>query len=1002
MTVMHGSPPYRRSSEPVAGPPVPLRSDILPQLERILGHKLFRASQRMSRFLELVVNYTLDGRAEELKEQIIGQDVFARGAHYSPQEDPVVRIMAGRLRSKLAEYYLQATPDDVVLIELPKGGYVPRFAWRQMSCSAANPLSAPPGVARTIAVGRGQELAKIWEGFYLAASGRGMMLAVSGEAGMGKTTVAEEFLRVLSSQPASAWIARGRCSERLSETDAFAPVLEALDNLNRTDSTPSASGFMKHHAPSWFQAIVPAGIGQPGEGTETSHERRRREIFHLVQALAEVRPVVLFLDDLHWADTSTCDLLTYLCARIAELRLLILATYRPVPLQSRSQPFLSVKLEAEQKGSCRELPLPFFDRTAVEQYVAAHFPSSAFPPELSAVILDRTEGNPLFMTDLIRYLCDQKVFVEEQGRWRLTQSLESLREIIPASTQRMIRLKIEHLTATDREILRCAAVQGAEFDSAVIARTLSLDPAFVEDRLQDLERSHAVVRQLYEHDFSGKALSVRYGFVHIFYQNSLFNMLSPSRRAADSLAVGRSLQDLAGDATSTIAADLALLFEVGRHPANASRYFLQAARNAVRLFAFPEAVKLCQRGIRALLALPESTERDRTELLFTLTLGMSLMSTHGYATPEVERTHRRSRELCVKLNDTKRLMRVLWGLHTCDINGSKLAPALETALEMRKIADASGHPPSIVESLHALGTTYAFMGRTCEAIQALERIFQVVPVERHSFRGALYVLDPCVTSLSMLARVLALAGRLDEALQRAEESARIATQFAHPHSIAYATFWVGWVHHARGEHAQAVEKFEQSMVSSVSLGLPQILEWTRVLRGSSLAHLGHAARGIAEMRQSILRLSELSAHLEHAFCLTLLAEALHAQGESDEALRLCDAAMSFSAETGGLCYQVETRRVRAEAMLTLGANPVLVEPEFSAALQLAHDSGCHLLGLRTAMSFLCYRNRTGCPEMALTALRDIFHRLHPQSAEVLRQAATLLDAPRSPRLRLLG
>src|SRR5207248_2100994 len=134
------------------------------------------------------------------------------------------------------------------------------------------------------------------------------------------------------------------------------------------------------------------------------------------------------------------------------------------------------------------------------------------------------------------------------------------------------------------------------------------------------------------------------------------------------------------------------------------------------------------------------------------TLGMSLMGTRGFAAPEVEKTHRRSRELCLKLHEDRRLLLTLWGLHTCAVTTGDLAASLPIAREMRQLAAASQEPIANAASLHALGTTLAFMGRTAEAREALESIFTTNPVDQHSFHGSPYdyALDPCVTSLSML------------------------------------------------------------------------------------------------------------------------------------------------------------------------------------------------------------------------------------------------------------
>ena len=467
--------------------------------------------------------------------------------------------------------------------------------------------------------------------------------------------------------------------------------------------------------------------------------------------------------------------------------------------------------------------------------------------------------------------------------------------------------------------MECAAIQGVEFDSAVISRALSIDPAEVEDRLQTLERVHRFVQCMDEREFLARIVSIRCRFVHVLYQNALYADLAPTRRATQSLAVAQSLIDLTGGAGRGTEAEVALLFESGREPERASQYFLAAARHAARVFAYPETIRLCERGLSALLSLPESHERDSRDLEFSLILGMARMAACGYGAPEVETTYRRSRELCLRLNKKRRLVRVLWGIHTCLVNAGQLVPSLELSREMRQVADSLGDPASIIESLHALGTSHAFMGNLPDAREALERIFALSPIGQHKFCGSLYLLDTCVTSLSMLARVLARMGLLDEAIQKAETSVDLANQLAHSPSLAYATFWVGWIRHARGEYADACWHLEAAMALCQKHGLPQILEWARVVRGSSLAHLGKVAEGISEIRRSLDTQLAMRCLLERPYCLTLLADALSFAHGYHEALRLCDDALKIAGETQGRSYDIETRQIREGILVVLDA-----------------------------------------------------------------------------------
>lgn len=916
-------------------------AEVKAQMERILADALFTKSQRLGSFLRFAVQETLAGRDGGLKEYSIATQVLDRGTDFNPQEDPIVRIMAGRLRAKLAEYYVGAGAADSVIIELPRGGYAARFLRRALDFATST-----REVYQRQSVGRLAELARLERALDTLPRG-GRVVVISGDAGMGKTTFVEDFLAGLIGR--SVLTARGRSSERLAESGAYAPLLDALDNVRSADER--AARLLESVAPAWYQQVTGAGESKP-----PSQERLRRELASFVEQVARLQPVVLFLDDLHWADASTCDLLVYLSERIRTVPLLVIGTYRPGAVLTPGHPFLAAKLRMERSGRGEEIPLSYLSENDVWEYLDMRFPGQAFGREFCSVVWARTEGHPLFLTDLVRYLVDQRMLVEREGLWTLVRDLGEIRRLIPAGTHAMIGTKLAALSEEDRGILLCGAVQGMQFDSFVVAQALHLDPAWVEERLREFDQVHRLVDIIGEQDRPGVPLSVRYQFKHVFYQNSLYALLTPSRRATESLAVAAVLAGLSDAASRTRPDELAVLYESGRDYAMAAKYFLHAARKAARVFAYPEASLLCERGMRALVTSPESSHRDEQELLFQLTLGMALMSTRGYAAPEVEQTYRRARDLCLKLNEIRRRIPVLWAIHTCLNNAGRLIEALEIAEEMREAAESLGHKEAIVESLHAHGTTMGFMGRLAEARQLLERIVEIAPVSQHEFRGSLYVLDPLVTSLSMLARVLVLMGEVEPGKQRARESLELARRLAHPHSVAYGTFWIGWVLQTAWEHAESLPYLESAMEMGRTYDLPLIVEWARVVRGSALSHSGRRDEGIAEMRKSIERQDVLGAKLGRPYCLTLLAEALLTNGDAEEALTVCERALDLALETGGLDYQAETHRLCAEALRATGGEPRIAEAkaQLEYGLARARESGSLLLErrLKCAMAAL--------------------------------------------------
>ncbi len=951
--------------QPDEGPQTvqPTKADVERQLDRILRHALFERAPRLGSFLRFAVESVLEGRSEQLKEYTIGVEVLGLGAAYNPQENPAVRVTAGRLRSKLAEYYLGAGFSDPVFIDIPRGTYAPRFFARK--CAPAQSVRQwEPAALETVCVGREHEFERLRAAF-AAMSGRGVMWNISGDAGIGKTTLANEFLADIERTRPSIRIGRGSGSERLAETDAFVPILECLHSLARGPSGTAAAEVLRTEAPTWHWRLQ-SDISHPGSAPRpVSHERMRREIIDLLRVLSRSGPVVWFLDDLHWADASTCDLLGYLGERLQGLEVFILMTHRPTAVVSPQNPFLRLMLDLERRGICNQLPLPFLSTKDVEGFVAARYRPNAFPAELGAFVHRRTEGHPLFMTALVRFLEDQQVIARRAGVWTVERPLEAARDLIPTGIKSLIRLKLDSLGEEDLRLLVCASVQGAQFDTAVVARALCRAPLHVELRFQELEAVHNLVQRIGERELAKSTVSVEYRFVHVFYQNALYASLTPMGRAEQSAAVAEALLALDPAAPP---ADVAVLLEAGRKHAEAALHFQRAARNAARLFGYPEAAMMCERGLRALAKAPPSEQRDTRELSLLLISTLALMASRGYAAPEVAAAHRRALELCRTLKQTRHMMPLLWGLHTCEVNAGNLDASLALALKMRETAELSREAAARIQSLHALGTTLAFMGRCHPAIEALEQIM-AQPESAHVSRSSLYLLDPMVTSLSMLARLLALMGQVNRAVMKAGASVEFARQLAHPQSMAYATFWVGWTHHARGEHEQSLRHVESAMALSREHGLRLIFEWARVVRGSSLTHLGRMAEGIAEMRESVGHQQTMGSMLERAYCLTLLAEALARAGDAGQALTLCDDALAFGSQTGGRCYEAETHRVRGEVLLVTGAHKVkAAEAEFQTAIATAREHGCRLLELRAAGSYFRSGRKPGFTGDARQAL----------------------------------
>jgi predicted ATPase len=816
----------------------------------------------------------------------------------------------------------------------------------------------PASPSKRQMVGRQEELAGLRTGFEAAAAGRGSLLCVVGEPGLGKTTLVEAFFEELAASNRPWSLAQGRCSERLAGTEAYLPFLDALDGLLQAKTY--AAETMKLLAPSWYVQLVPLAADDPvlarvlGEAKQASQERRKRELGVFLREMSRHQPLVLFLDDIHWADPSSVDLLGYLGTKCAEWRLLLILNYRPSDLLRTDHPFAQVRLELQGRGICREIPLPFLTRDDFHRYLALAFAGHQFPEEFAVVLHGRTEGNPLFMVDLLRYLRDCGVIVERDGRWSVVKAMPQLQRELPESVRSTIRRKVEQLSTADRQLLMAASVQGGEFDSAVVAQLLGWDAAAVEERLEVLGRVHNMVRLIREQTLPDRTVTLRYGFVHALYQNALYAALQPTRKAAWSAAAAQALLDHYGEKSTGVAAELAILFEAGRDPLRAADHYQTAAENAARVFAHQEAAALARRGLTLLKTLPDTPERARRELPFQVTLGMQLQIAHGYATPEAERVYTRARVLCGQEPDSPHLFSVFWGLWLFNEVRCKLGKSRELARHLLTLARKTQDPGQLLQGHLALAVTSLGRGRPAVTREHTEQGFALYDPQRHGSHTYLYGQDPGVSCLAFGAIALWLLGFPDQAIQQSRRAIALGGDLGQPNSLALALHYAAILRQYRRERAAAVQaSAEIAKAIASDHGYSFWLANSLIMQGWASAEQGAWAEGVARMRQGLTARAATGAQTYRTYHLALLAEVLGWEGKVDQGLSVLAKALARMHRTAERFHGAELHRMKGEFLLRQRA-PEVACPEaescFRRALAISRRQRAKSLELRAAMS----------------------------------------------------
>jgi len=866
----------------------------------------------------------------------------------------------------------------------------------------ATPLQPlPPALApfpRNI-VGREPERNRLRAAFEEAQAGRGSLLCVAGEPGIGKTTLIEDFLAELTAE-GKCTIARGRCSERLAGTEAYLPLLEMLESLLQSGGHSDFGRVMRQFAPTWYAQVVPpsgdAAVSARllAEVRAASQERRKRELASFLQAVAQAQPLVIFFDDLHWADVSTVDLLNFLASRFDTLRVLVVTAYRPADLLLGKHLFLQIKPDLQARGLCRELLLEFLTEAEIAEYIALEFPDHCFPAEFSQLIHAKTEGSPLFMADLLRHLRDRDIIADASGVWTLAQTLPDIEGELPESVRGMIEHKIAQLGEDDCKLLTCASVQGYEFDSAVMAQVLNLDADEVEERLEKLERVFAFVKLVSEAEFPNRSLTLRYRFIHVLYQNAFYAALKATRKATLSRKVAEALEGFYGERTASVVNGLAALWEAAREYSQAADYFLQAARNVARVNAHREAVQLAQHGLEVLFKLPETPERDERELGMQLTLGLSLQSVLCWAAPEAGAAFNRARKLCQQMGDDPRLFAALAGVAIYHLIRAEYETAMGLYERMLQLAEQSQDPVLLVRVSVGWAHFHYWQGELVSAQQQGKRALAVDRREYHEAYLSLSNEDFGISARRVHSWCLWMLGYSDRALALAHESVVLAGQMSHPFSLAGAHHATALVLSFLRDWQSSQKENEKVFALAEEYALGDMLNSAITNNALIQAYQEQTEEVLERAKQAIASLCAKGVMLGMTAFLANLGDVFRLAGRCAEGLAAIEEALALIEHNGERFYEAEIWRIKGELLLKAAASNAQAEAEscYCRAIDIARQQSAKSWELRAATSLARLWQQQGKIAEARQHLEQVYDWFTEGFATAdLKDAKALLD-----------
>ena len=737
-------------------------------------------------------------------------------------------------------------------------------------------------------VAREAELTQLHDRFRQALQGHRQVVFITGEAGIGKTTLVDAFVDQLSSS-ASIWIGRGQCIEHYGAGEPYLPLLEALGRLGKGPDGARITTVLHQHAPSWLLQL-PSLVSDAEievlhrRASGTTRERMLRELAEAMEALTDEQTLVLVLEDLHWSDPATLDWLTYMVRRRDASRLLVIGTYRPVEAIVKSHPVRLVTDDLQRHGQGLEIALEYFSLAGVSAYLKQRFGETSELADLAEVLHQRTTGSPLFIVTLVDQMVQHGVVEQVSDGWVVRGNLREVAGGVPDSLRRMLEQQLERLSAEDHQLLEVASVAGAEFSAAVLGADGAIER--VDAQCAALARRGQFVRAQGMVSWPDGTVSGGYRFIHALHQETLYDRIPVSRRVGLHKRIGMQLEAGYRNQAPERAAELAMHFEQGRDIQRAVFYLQHAGDQAVSRSAQREAVQWYERALQRLEQLPQTAETTGQAIDLHLALRAALIPLAENA--ESFAHLRTAAHLAKSLGDDRRQGYIDAYLTREWFSISDYDQAL--AAGHRALTHAQDDLQRISTQLY-LSYAYRGIGAYQRIVELLGPVLATLTSAPDSEHMGLATL-PAVSLRFSLTHALAELGRFAEGAAQAKEAIRIAEAHEHVFGLYQAYRGLGSLRLHQGHIEPALPLLERCLVMCQQSGMSGSLSVTSARLGIAYVYAGRLTDGLRLLEQGVA--DKVTSHPDYVLRLILLGEGYGYAGRRDEALALAHEALEMA------------------------------------------------------------------------------------------------------------
>ncbi|HEV8641611.1 MAG TPA: BTAD domain-containing putative transcriptional regulator [Methylomirabilota bacterium] len=838
---------------------------------------------------------------------------------------------------------------------------------RQRPSQAAVPLAMAAKSADPPIVGRGAEVTRLHEALAAAWAGQGQVVAVLGEAGIGKSRLLADLAAEAEGRAGLVLLGRGYESERILPFGPWVGALRQGGVLMDARSLEGLDGVwlaeLARLFPELLTANLPA-VAEPGDPL-----RLFEALARLLRHLALRRPLVVMLEDVHWADDMSLRFLAFLGRRLYDAPVLVAVSVREEEMGDR--PMLREGLdELAAEGRLTLLALPRLgrdDTMALVRLLGRTGSRTASGPTLAEHVWETSAGNPFIVVETMRAVAEGAIVGAPAGL------------PFPTRVRDMIARRLDRLSPRGRQLAGVAAVIGREFEFVLLQRTAGLAEHDTAEGVEELVRRRVL-----------HATGERFDFTHDRIREVTYLALLPAHRRALHGAIVEAVEQLFFDRLGDHVEMVAYHSECGEVWDKAARYLREAGSRAAARLAYLEAHDRFERALAALDRLPDGRARTVLAIDIHLDMGPVLVALKSAASKEVEDCYARARELCERVNDRGRLFPALWGLWYVQNYRGNPERRREMGERLLEVARENEDRDQLLEAHHSLWRTLVERGEFARALTHLEQGYALYHPAKHRGHTFLYGNhDPGVCCRIIAARRLWLIGCPDQGLAATEDAVRLARHGAHWYTLALALYNAAVVHYWCGNEDATLARTAEVVALSDQ---PDIL--TSFTVGSKLLTclLSGAGPSLTEVLEELARLQTNRGVLAHrAFFASLVAEAYGSAGRPDRGLEVLADALKTVEAGAERYYESALHRLRGELLLAVGAGTEGAEACFRRAVAAAQAIGARSLELRAVTSLARWLVDRGAPAEARAALAPVLGAFtEGHDTRDLRAARTLL------------